>query len=330
MTGTLYPLILVASFAPLLLGAELVVRGASSLAARLRIAPIVVGLTLVAFGTSLPELVINISAALRDLPAVAMGNVLGSNIFNIAASIGILALIRALPITQRTTWAEIPIAFLAAIVLAALAPGAITRGEGIVLVSLFVLFLAYIAITMKAQGEEDPDADSGPLATNPELTNPEMRSKGAHSLPATAVFILAGLALLALGGEGVVRGAVGTARLVTVPEYVIAATIVAIGTSLPELALGITAVRRGEIDLAVGNVVGSNIFNVFLVLGTTAIIRPIETAYRPIDQGFHVATTILLFLFVFTGRGRRIDRWEGAILVAVYGAYSVSLVLFSR
>ncbi|TVR70760.1 MAG: sodium:calcium antiporter [Spirochaetaceae bacterium] len=316
MRDLLHPLLMILSFAPLLGGAELVVRGASALASRLRIAPIVVGLTLVAFGTSLPELVINISAALRGQPTIALGNVLGSNIFNIAASLGILSIIRTLPISRRTTWAEIPVAFLAALVMTLVAPNAVTRLEGLLLVSLFLLFLLYVALTMRRQAW-DMDIPGG-------TDGRPVPSRGG-----AAILILVGLGILALGGEGVVRGAVGTARLLHVPEYVIAATVVAIGTSLPELVTGIVAIRRGEIDLAVGNVVGSNIFNVFFVLGTNALIRPIETIPRPFDHAFHILTTVMLFLFVFTGRGRQIERWEGVLLILVYGAYSLSLLLFT-
>lgn len=306
---------MVASFFPLLGGAELVVRGASALASRLKVAPIIVGLTLVAFGTSLPELVISVSAALRGQPSVTLGNVLGSNIFNIAAIVGILSVMRALPISRRTTWAEIPTAILAAVVMTAVAPDMVTRSEGILLLGLFLMFLAYIGVTMQLQ----------PARIDPGEKRPDPPRPAMGRLKA-ALLMVAGLALLALAGEGIVRGAVGTARLLSVPEYVIAATIVAIGTSLPELVTGIMAVRRGETDLAVGNVVGSNIFNVFFVLGTTATIRPVETIPRPIDHGVHLLSTVMLFLFVFGGAERRVHRWKGALLVFLYGAYTAALL----
>lgn len=291
--------------------------GASALAARWRIAPIVVGLTLVAFGTSAPELVINLAAALRGRPTIALGNILGSNIFNIAAILGILAVFRPLPITRSTTWAEIPTAILAAVVMTAVASDVVTRSEGILLLGLFALFMAYIAVIV----QRGSDSSTLPVAGENEQESLLVR----RPMFAGGV-VVGGLFLLMLGGEGVVRGAVGTAQLLLIPEYIIAATIVAIGTSLPELATGIVAVGRGEIDLAVGNAVGSNIFNVFLVIGLTAVVSPINTIPRPVDHGIHILVTLMLFLFVFSGPGRRIQRWEGILLLLVYGGYTAFLI----
>jgi cation:H+ antiporter len=327
-----HPVILLVSFGPLLGGAHLVVRGSSGVAQRLRVAPIVVGLTLVAFGTSAPELVVNVSAAVGGQPTVALGNILGSNIFNIAGTLGLLAVIRALPISRSTTWAEIPLAILAAIVMTVVAGDTITRSEGILLLSFFGLFLAYISLMIQHGHDpgdiaHQPPKDFGSdKSADRDRPGDSVLSSGG-SLTAAAVTILGGLVLLILGGEGVVRGAVGTARLLEVPEYIIAASVVAVGTSLPELTTSLYALGKGELDLAVGNAVGSNIFNVFLVLGLTATITPITTIPRPVDHGVHILSTVLLFVFVFLGRGRRISRGEGVILLLLYAGYTGSLLL---
>lgn len=333
---TWHPVVLLVSFAPLLGGARLVVRGASELSRRLRVAPIVVGLTLVAFGTSAPELVVNITAAIRGQPALALGNVLGSNIFNIAGTLGLLAVIRVLPISRSTTWAEIPLAILAAIVMTVVAGDSITRSEGVLLLAFFALFLAYISLMIRHGNDPGElvqqlpssagdSSDSDGVTGHDPLQDPA--ASAAIRLPAMTLSILAGLGLLYLGGEGVVRGATGTARLLDIPEYIIAATVVAVGTSLPELTTSLYALGKGELDLAVGNAVGSNIFNVFLVLGVTATITPIATIPRPVDHGVHILATVLLFLFVFLGPGRKISRGEGLVLLLLYILYAGSLIL---
>ncbi len=320
----LFVALLLASFVPLLGGADLVVRGSSAVARRLNVSPLVVGLTLVAMGTSAPELVINLSAAFAGQDSIAVGNVLGSNIFNVAVVLGVLAIIMPLPISRNTTWAEIPLALLAAVVLFVVmadrflngsAIDVITRSEGILLLSFFGIFLAYTV--QRRRG------DTGELLWE----TPSTPSSLDRSLPLALVVAIAGFALLALGGRGVVAGAVGTASLLGVPEYIIAVTVVAIGTSLPELVTSLVAGARGNTDLAVGNIIGSNIFNVFLVLGATAAIRPVAAPHQPVDHAVHLVLTGLLFLFVFTGPGRQIQRWEGLILVLVYIAYMTMLVI---
>jgi cation:H+ antiporter len=323
----LAPVILLVSFVPLLAGARMVVRGASSLAVRFGVPSLVIGLTLVAFGTSAPELVINVSAALAGQDSIAIGNVLGSNIFNIAGVLGVVAVVRVLPISRSTTWAEIPLAFLAAAVLLVMMAdqtidgehmNVIRRSEGLVLLVFFLVFLGYIGGSMRADTAAVDGGAGAAEAPDSSVLSPALAA-GAAGI---------GFLLLAAGGRGVVYGATGTAQLFGIPEYIIAVTVVAIGTSLPELVTSLVAARRGETDIAVGNAVGSNIFNVFLVLGTTATIRPIVAPRRALDHGMHLLVTALLFLFVFTGRGRKIERWEGLILVVLYLGYTAALVVF--
>ncbi|SIQ53543.1 cation:H+ antiporter [Alkalispirochaeta americana] len=332
----MYPLVLALAFGPLLGGAELVVRGAEGIARGLGIPPLVVGLTILAFGTSAPELVINLSAALTGSSQIALGNILGSNIFNIAGLLGVLALCRNLPVGRSTTWAEIPLAIVSALLLLIVtADGIIRRGEGVVLLLLFGGFLVYVGILSRRSRE--PLLEGQHSISDPESSCPREKTSW---LGATLI-LAGGLTLLTVGGRGVVLGATGTARLMGLPEYIIAASIVAIGTSLPELATGIAALRRGVPDLAIGNAVGSNIFNVLLVIGATALVTPVEAVPRPLDHGVHLLSTGLLFLFVFTGRkstghsgaspGKgalgQIERPEGAILLGLYLIYGIALFL---
>ncbi|POR01327.1 hypothetical protein AU468_08395 [Alkalispirochaeta sphaeroplastigenens] len=342
----MYPLVLLLAFAPLLGGAELVVRGARGVARGLGVPPLVVGLTILAFGTSAPELVINIAAALRGSSQIALGNILGSNIFNIAGLLGLLALCRNLPVGRSTTWAEIPLAIVSALLLLLVTSnGIISRGEGGLLLFFFGGFLVYVGVLSRRSREpllpEEAHCGAAPEGSCQQEKTCWLRS---------ALVMTGGLALLTTGGRGVVLGALGTARLIDLPEYVIAASIVAIGTSLPELATGITALRRGETDLAIGNAVGSNIFNVLLVIGSTALITPVAAVPRPLDHGAHLLSTGLLFLFIFTGKksaapgpagpgGQKtvrasqmerlgqIERPEGAILLGLYLIYGVTLFL---
>lgn len=316
-------LFLVLGFVPLIFGADWLVDGASALARRFKIPNIVIGLTIVAFGTSAPELVVNLFAATGGSTEIAFGNIVGSNIFNVLAILGVSALIYPLTVKTNTTWIEIPLALLAAgmvLVLANdtfLAQGLgedrgnwIDRIDGLVLLALFVIFLVYNGQLMKS-------------GANDELL--EVKPYG----PGKAVlFILLGLAGLVLGGRIIVEFAVKVAQGFGVPERLIGLTIVSIGTSLPELATSAVAARKKNVDIAIGNIVGSNLFNVFFILGLTAVITPVPLpGPGNFDNWVHLGASALLFLFIFTGRGRRLDRWEGAIFLALYVAYTVFLIL---
>lgn len=299
----------------LMYGANFLVDGGSALAHRLKVSSMVIGLTVVAFGTSTPELVVNIVSSVEGSSALALGNAMGSNIFNVLAILGITALIVPLGVKKTTTWVEIPLATFAAILILILVngepSGIITRAEGICLLCFFVTFLLYTLALAKYGG-----------AGNGEEVAIKNLSMGKSLL-----FIGLGLAGLIGGGRLLVSGAVHIAESIGISERIIGLTIVSIGTSLPELATSVIAARKKNADIAIGNVVGSNIFNTFLILGTSAVISPLQAPRGSIaDLLTNVIASILLFLFIFTGKGRKISRWEGAIFIALYIGYLIFIL----
>ncbi|MFZ0131775.1 MAG: calcium/sodium antiporter [Desulfobacterales bacterium] len=312
---TIWPyLLMLIGFALLIKGADIFVDGAVSVARRLNLPDIVIGLTVVAFGTSAPELFVNLIAGIRGDTDIAIGNVLGSNIANTLLILGIAAVIRPLSVTQGTVWREIPFSLLAAIVLGLMANDRlldnrdfadISRSDGLVLLCFFMIFL-YYAFTATGDSE-------APAPAIPEHT---------YGLAGTALRLAGGLAGLVLGGRWIVGGAVAVADALGLSQAVIGLTVVAVGTSLPELATSAAAAHKGKVDIAVGNVVGSNIFNIFFVLGTTATIRPLPFhAGSNLDVLMTVFTGLLLFGFMFSGRKGRVDRWEGVIALLLYTAF---------
>lgn len=306
----------------LILGSNWLVDGASSLARKLNISDIVIGLTVVAFGTSSPELVVNLIASFNGNSDIAVGNILGSNIFNILAILGITSLFLPVAVMNNTVWKEIPFSIFAVLIVAFMANDVLIDGyqknelsriDGLVLLGFFSIFMAYSFILAK---------QSGPLMEVEVVT---------MSTPKSGLYVIVGLAALFFGGRFLVMGAVDIARSLGMSESVIGLTVVAAGTSLPELATSITAVLKKNSDIAIGNVVGSNIFNIFLVLGTSAVIRPLpisETSNFDIFTVF--IASVLMFLFVFLGKGRKIDRKEGAFFLLLYVAYTVYLIGFSQ
>ena len=298
----------------LIIGAELLVSGAVSIARRLKVSDLVIGLTVVAFGTSTPELFVNQLASFRGTAGIAVGNIIGSNIANILLILGVCALIHPLSVSKGTVWKGIPFSLLAVLVLGIavndpLLEGAeaavISRGDGLVLLSFFIIFLYYSF----AVATEVPGLDAHTPARQ-------------HRLPLALLLTVVGLAGLSLGGKLIVDGAAAIALRLGMSEVVIGLTIVAIGTSLPELATSAVAVRKGNVEIAVGNVVGSNIFNIFLVLGISATVKPLPfPAGGNLDIIAVVFASLLLFIFMFTGLRRAVDRWEGAIFVILYAAY---------
>lgn len=306
-------LLLLVGFAALIYGANQLVNGASSLAKRMNISDIVIGLTIVAFGTSAPELVVNILAAVNKNTALVLGNVIGSNLFNVLVILGITALVAPLAVKKNTTWIEIPLSLLAAVAIWLLAndvlinytpADSILRSDGILLLLFFSIFMGYnMAVAKKEQEAENHNLPS-------------------ISLAKSLFFTLFGLTLLIVGGKLIVENAVLIAQKIGLSERVIALTIVSVGTSLPELATSIVAVRKGNVDLAIGNVVGSNLFNSFLILGVSAIISPVQvTASAQPDLLLNIIASLLLFIFVFIGKGRVISRIEGFILLSIYAGY---------
>ncbi len=310
-------ILLIAGFLLLIKGADFLVDGSSSLAARLKVSQIVIGLTVVAFGTSTPELIVNIFAAITGSSDVGFGNIVGSNIINILLILGIAALISPLQTQKNTVWKEIPFALLGALLLFVLCndnffgtpPNIISFGDGTILLFFFIIFIVYVFAISKVNTESTVEAKD--LSTIKIIT-----------------YILIGIVGLFIGGKLVVDNAVIIAASFGLSQRVIGLTIVAFGTSLPELFTSAAAATKGKADIAVGNVVGSNIFNVFFVLATTAIINPVS--FKPamnVDLIIMSAASLLLFFTMFTGEKRKLDRWEAVVFLIIYIAYTAWLLI---
>jgi len=310
-------LFLTLGFLLLILGAGWLIDGASSLARKYRISDLAIGLTIVAFGTSAPELVVNVFAAFQGHPDIVFGNIIGSNNFNIFFILGISGLILPITVQSSTVWKEIPLSFVAMLVLFVLAndffPGEesiLSRLDGVILLGLFVLFLFYVYRQLKYDSLLKA-VDSKEL-----------------SLARTWVYIFVGLAGLVLGGRLVVNSAINLATQMGVSEKIIGLTIVAAGTSLPELATSVMAVLKRNNDIAVGNIIGSNIFNIFFILGLSALIAPI--AYEKVfnrDIYLLAFGTAVLFIAMFTGKRKKLDRREAALLLTIYTGYTIALIV---
>lgn len=313
-------LVLIVGFVALIFGANKLVDAASGLAAKFGIPNIVIGLTIVAFGTSAPELVVNVIAAINENTEMVLGNVLGSNIFNVLGILGISAMIYPLAVKSNTTWYEIPLSLLAAFVVLVITAdifldpshqNIISRSDAILLLLFFTIFLVYNIAVSKSE------------------TTDEKTDVSIQKTSIAILFIFIGLGGLVLGGHLIVQSATSIAQILGLSERVIGLTIVSIGTSLPELATSIVAVRKKNVDIAIGNVVGSNIFNIFFVLGVSAVVTPVlVNSISFIDIVMNIFAGMLLFLFVFTGKYRSIERWEGIVLIGVYLGYLIYLVGF--
>ncbi len=305
----------------LVIGAEALVRGASRLAASMGIPPIIVGLTVVAFGTSAPELAVSVSSALGGESDIAMGNVVGSNIINVLFILGITAVITPLVVHERIIFLEVPLMIVVSIVLFLFALGGnVNRLEGILLV---VALLGYLAFLVR-QGRKEGSDVLAEYAT--EFSETDRTTK---AVVRDVVFVLVGLALLVGGSELFVGGAVDIAESLGVSELVIGLTVVALGTSLPEVATSILASLKGERDIAVGNIVGSNIFNILSVLGITAIVSSngIAAADAAINFDIPVMTGIAIILAPIIFTKREVSRWEGVLFLGYYFAYTAYLLL---
>lgn len=309
---------IIGGFYLLIQGADKLIRGATSLGKRLKVSEMAIGLTVVAFGTSLPELTVNVFGSLSGNTGIVLGNIIGSNIANVFLILGAAALVRPLVVTDQTVWKEIPMALLAGIVLVAMVSDQIISGhdfstldrvDGIVLLCFFAIFLSYVSSMIK------------------NANFPEEKSEELLSLPQTYLSISLGLLGLVIGGKLVVNGAVDIAQLFGISETVIGLTIVAIGTSLPELVTSLLAAYRGKANIAVGNIVGSNIFNIFFVLGVSALIAQIPVGTVSfLDEGMLLLSGALLFAIMFIGKRFELERWQGGIMVALYVLYLVLLL----
>ena len=306
-------------------GANYLTEGASTLARRMGLSPLVVGLTIVAFGTSAPELIVSLMSALKGNADIAMGNVIGSNIFNILAIGGVTAVVAPITITKSTIRREIPLMLLSFLVLfflsydtifagtAGTTENILSRGEGLTLLGFFLIFLTYTFAIAK-DAPDDPHADHTPIRSYP--------------LWLLVLFILGGLAALIYGGDLFVSSASSIARTFGMSESFIGLTIVAAGTSLPELATSVAAALKKQPEIAVGNIVGSNIFNIFLILGVSSTITPIRIGgVTALDFLVMIVAGLMLYIFAVLFGQRVVKRSEGAILALSFIAYTVYLIM---
>ncbi len=292
----------------LFIGGEGLIRGSASLSLRIGISPLVVGLTVVAFGTSSPELLVSLKAAVDGNSTIALGNVIGSNIANIALILGIAALIRPLQVHANVIKREIPIMIGSSVLLILfLLNGTLGFAEGLIFI---ILLIAYTVISIVIS-----------LKENKEIENEfEEGLKSKLNIPLSVLFIVFGLAFLFLGADLFLKGAVALAKILNVSDAIIGLTVVAVGTSLPELFTSIVATIRNKSDIAVGNVVGSNIFNILSILGISAMIVPIKSEEMSyLDFGVMLAAALILLPLSYTGF--RINRLEGALLLVGYSVY---------
>lgn len=299
-------------------GADWLVEGASSVAKKYKISDLAIGLTIVAFGTSAPELVVNAVASYEGLNEIVLGNIIGSNNFNLFIILGITGLITPLVTHSNTVWREIPLSLAAALLLLLFGNNffisegvlSITFWDGIVLLALFSLFIIYVFTQLKS----DTDQSEGSIKI--------------ISQTKSWVYIALGLTGLVLGGRLFVDNAEALAFSFGVSEKVIGLTIVAAGTSLPELATSVVAALKKNIDIAVGNIIGSNIFNILLILAVSSFINPVQ--FEPsfnTEIYILIGGTIFLFLAMFTGKKKTLDRWEAGLLLLVYLMYVSFFVL---
>lgn len=303
-------------------GADLMVNGSVAVAKRYRMPEFLIGLTIVGIGTSMPELVVSFIAGLEGKGAIAVGNVVGSNLANTLLILGTAALIRPISISPTAIKVDIPYNIFATVVLflmcfglnfrSAPQAGILSRFDGIVLLLLFVIYMAYS------------------FRTTPKTAIPSDNGDQKPPMPLwkAALCIAGGLAALIIGGRWFVNGASSVAASLGISEAIIAITVVAIGTSLPELATSVVAAMKGNTQLALGNIIGSNIFNICLILGISATVKPVNAAgILPLDVIAPLAAAVLLWLAVYTFKGRRVNRVDGVVFLAVYIAYVVYLAM---
>lgn len=311
-------ILFILGFVFLIKGADFLVDGSSSIARKFNISSIVIGLTVVSFGTSAPEFIVNIFASLQGNTEIAIGNIIGSNIANILLILGISSIIYPLVTKKNTVWKEIPLSLLAAMLLGVMANDAffdgssfsgLTRIDGIVFLSFMVLFLYYTFGISKVTGE-----------CIDEITQEISTSK-------SMVFVVMGFVGLVIGGKWIVDGAVAIAETFNVSQSVIGLTVVAIGTSLPELATSALAAYKRQTDIAIGNVIGSNIFNIFWILGFSSIIRPLPfLGSSNVDIFMVILSSAILFFIMFIGKKHTVERWQGVSMVILYIAYLTYLI----
>lgn len=301
--------LLVVGFVMLIKGADIFVEGAAGIAAKFGIPQLVIGLTIVAMGTSAPEAAVSITAALKGTADITIGNVVGSNIMNILVILGVTAVIVAVAVQQSTVRYEIPFVVLVSIVLLVMGAmdGKIGRMDGVILWLLFIVYLTYLFLVTKHKKSEEESKEDGPVWK-------------------LLIFIVLGAGLIVLGADVSVDAASEIARVIGLSERFIGLTIVALGTSLPELCTSVVAATKGKADLAIGNIVGSNIFNILFVVGTAALIIPVP--FNPafvIDSAMAIAAAVLLWVCVLPKK--KLTRTGGVLMLAGYAGYFVYLMM---
>ena len=306
----------------LIKGADFLVDGASDIARKYGISSAIIGLTIVAFWTSMPELVVNVFGALEWNSGIAFGNIIGSNIANILLVLWITGLITTLTVQKVTVWKEIPFSLLAVIVLVIFAnlslidgtwSDALLRSWGMILIAFFVIFLYY------AHGSIEDNKQIEDKANWAEIEDTQIASLPVRK---SSLYIIGGLGALYFWGTWTVDGAIVIAKSFWLSDFLISATVIALGTSLPELVTSVVAARKNNVDLAVGNIVGSNIFNIFWILGITAVIQPIDfPTGANVDLVVLLITTFFLFAFMFIGKRHQLQRRQAILFILMYIAY---------
>jgi len=319
-------ILLIIGFIFLIKGADIMVDGSASIASRFGVSNFFIGLTIVAFGTSAPELVVSTLASLKGSAGIALGNIIGSNISNTLLILGASALVAPLLVRKKTLKTEIPFSLLSILAVFILAndflinktnPNSLSRIDGLILILFFSIFIFY---TFGISREKESFIEK----TLEEIEEHPKKIKISLSF----FYIIIGLFGLALGGDWIVRGAMGISRGFGISETLIGLTLVALGTSLPELAASLSAAKKGHTDMAVGNVIGSNIFNLLWVLGLSAVIRDISFAvFLNVDFAILFIVTILLSFLIYFGKKNILGRGEGALLLGIYVFYIIFLII---
>ena len=313
-------ILLIVGLALLTWGADLLTKGCVGMAARFRVPEFIVGLTVMAVGTSMPELTVSTMSAIKGSTDMAIGNVTGSNLFNTLIVLGVCALIRPMVFTKENVRRDIPLCIGVSAILLVMAlyigePNGISRVEGMILFALYIVFVWY---SIRSAKKDTPDAEAG---------TDSQQSEASMGWGKILFFIVIGLAGLIYGGNLCLDSATAIARAWGVSEAIIAITIVAAGTSLPELASSIAAIANGKLSLALGNVIGSNVANILLILGLSGSIKPLTMGgITPLDMWMVVGSAVLLFLSALAIGQRRITRFEGVIYLAVYVGYVFMLM----
>lgn len=309
-------LLFLIGFPLLIKGADFLVDGASAIAKKYGLSPFVIGITIVAFGTSMPELLVNLFSSAQGASELAIGNVIGSNISNILLVLGVAAFIFPLTLEKGTVWKAIPLSLLAVVMILIMANDTLLEGrnfselsriDGLVLIGFFIIFLYYTFGIGRISGEDN--------------------RVESMTMTRAVIYVILGLIGLFIGGKWLVDGAIFIAEQLGISQSLIGLTIVAVGTSLPELAASVVAALKQKADIAVGNIVGSNIFNIFWVLAVSATVRPLRfSADLNFDIIILIAASVLLFMFMFVGKKRILEKWQGFSFVIFYIIYIIYLV----